>query len=424
MSPFVAKSAARSLTLVNAELFDTNVKLQEENKRLIETQAALEVSRQQAEEASKAKSQFLANISHELRTPLNGIIGSMSLLIEDEKNKERLESLKIVNESSELLLNMLNEVLDFSKIESGNFNINSAPFNPSEIQSEIFGSFLPIANKKNITLNSTCHIDPQNYLLGDALKIKQILNNLISNAIKFCDQGDVAITSYWQADKNMLVLTVSDSGIGIPEDKQSLIFSEFVQLDSSLKRKHEGAGLGLAITNRLINKMDGSIEVASKVGEGSTFTVTIPLQPAQAPKVVLENEPEESDTTLNILLVEDNKTNQLVITRLIKKTGHQPVLAENGLECLEKIKHDQFDLILMDIMMPEMDGIEATREIRKTFSKNTLPILALSANTEAVNIEECLAVGMNEYLHKPIRMQELKSILNRYAPKLTAAESS
>ncbi|AJQ96642.1 signal transduction histidine kinase [Gynuella sunshinyii YC6258] len=421
----MAKTAAETVVKTNRELFEANVKLQDENTRLVRTQKALKEAKKEAEEASKAKTQFLANISHEIRTPLNGIIGSLSLLLEDERDKEKLSSLKIINESSEVLLKLLNEILNFSKIESGNFDINLEPVNLYELQSETFDAFLSAAQQKNIALNSTCQIDPKHYFLGDALKIKQILNNLIANAIKFCDAGEVNINSLWQADTKTLVLTVSDTGIGIPEHQQNLIFSEFVQLDSTLKRRHEGAGLGLAITQRLVERMEGSIKLTSEVGKGSTFEITIPMESTNAPEPAIgKEESSEPETTLNILLVEDNKTNQLVISRLINKAGHEYTLAENGLERLEKMKHDQFDLILMDIMMPEMDGIEATREIRKIFSKDTLPILALSANTETENIEECLTVGMNEYLNKPIRMQELKSILNRYAPKLTAAESS
>ncbi|MEJ2680615.1 MAG: ATP-binding protein, partial [Gammaproteobacteria bacterium] len=319
---------------------------------------------------------------------------------------------------------LLNEILNFSKIESGRTQFRNEPFDLHQLQAEVIAAFSSSAKLKKTKLVSHSNIKPNSYFIGDTLKIRQILNNLISNAIKFCDEGTVTLSTLWETthseaqegDKEGKVcFMVSDTGIGIPKDQQQAVFSEFIQLDNRLSRKYEGTGLGLAITQKLVEKMGGSITLASELGKGSTFTVTLPLQPTQAPQVESHDEINNTSHVLNILLVEDNKTNQMVISRLISKSGHHSVLADNGVDCLKKVKQCHFDLILMDIMMPEMDGIQATQELRKIYSKDTLPILALSANTETDNIEKCMEAGMNEYLHKPIRIHELKSILNRYS---------
>ena len=378
-------------------------------KRLFDLQQA----RQQAESANKAKSQFIAMMSHEIRTPLNAVLGLMDMLSSSGLKHEQQQWLGQMEQSAHLLLTIINDILDLSRIESGSFELFNSNISLSESISLVKNQLQPEANKKGILLE--CNISEliPEYIFADKNRIIQIMFNLIGNAIKFTDIGSVKIVAQ-KTDHNIEV-SVFDTGIGIAEDAQDNLFNPFHQADGSITRKYGGTGLGLTISQLLIKKMNGEISLQSELGAGSCFKIIFPIRPAIA-KII---NPEKKISTpltqsLNILLAEDSPTNQLVAKLMLERRGHSVTITNHGEEAVLKLLqcHKSFDLVLMDISMPVLDGLEATKHIRKL--NISIPIVALTAN--AMQSDQFLyhQAGMNGFLAKPIQPEELDLLLEKY----------
>jgi signal transduction histidine kinase/CheY-like chemotaxis protein len=411
--------------------------LQIKNKELIQR---LENSNLAAKQASQAKSNFLANMSHEIRTPINGILGMTRLVINTNLEKEQRKLLDNVLYSAESLLGIINDILDFSKIEAGELSIELRDFSLERVLDNIISSLSFQAYDKKIFLKNTTdfNVVPK-YIKADELRLRQTLINLIGNAIKFTNEGGVTVrvdVVNRFKDKITMHFSVTDTGIGISADKQERIFDYFSQADDSTARKFGGTGLGLAISKELIEMMGGTISIDSKEGQGSIFHFTVDVlqgKKAPQPSSVTENQ-YSSYNNLHILLVEDNKINQELARIILENDGQQVALANNGLECLQMLTTGSFDLILMDMQMPEMDGLTATAIIRNCENKYTgnaeikpaledqlikkllgkhIPIIAMTANVLEKDRQKCLDVGMDYYLSKPFLSDDLYGVLNK-----------
>ncbi len=372
----------------------------------------LEQALHRAEEATALKSRFLANMSHEIRTPLNGIIGTAEMLLNLENNLENREYAETIRDCGLSLLSVLNDVLDVSKLEAGKLHVARVGFEPRHVIAQTTNLLTPLADFKNLTLISQIANDVPAELIGDPARLSQVLNNLISNAIKFTEKGGVCISVAIRPD-NTIEYAVADSGIGIPAEKQSEVFESFVQADDSLARRYGGTGLGLTICRQLARLMGGDIAVESRVGQGSTFRVVLPAErmPTRA------TQPKAPDpaflksslhTGAAILVAEDNPLNQLITKRLLTKAGYIVATAADGPSALEAVRREPFDLILMDVQMPGMDGVEAARRIRQFIGPDkVIPIVAVTANAMAGDREMYLAAGMDDYLAKPLSYANL-----------------
>ncbi|WJG23042.1 ATP-binding protein [Vibrio furnissii] len=377
----------------------------------------LKVAQQLAEQANQAKSQFLAMMSHELRTPLNAVLGLIDLL-RDDSDAYQQDMLEQMENSAELLLVIINDILDLSRIESGHFELQRHWISLSRKLQHALEYHSQVAQAKDITFNVKASICEQFEYWVDSVRLTQILFNIIGNAIKFTHHGFVDVSLVTARDR--LEIEVKDSGIGIDNERIEHLFSPFIQADTSITRNYGGTGLGLAITKHLVELMGGSITVSSKLGEGSLFTISIPLQSRSSETSHLDELPlshtashRTLDDTKHILVVEDTKTNQMVIQLLLNRMGYNVTLANNGQHAIELVEKDRiFDLIFMDISMPIMDGIQATRILRSR--KLATPIIALTAHAMNSDHENCLAAGMNDIVLKPIRSKELQRISDRY----------
>jgi CheY-like chemotaxis protein len=386
-------------------------------------QSELELVRakQAAETASKAKGEFLANMSHEIRTPLNGVIGMLELIGYTNPTPEQQELLKIAQSAADSLLAVINDILDFSKVEAGKLELDLVEFDVFEVVSQAVAIMSSTALKKGLKLSSELTPDVPQFVLGDPLRLKQVLLNLTGNAIKFTQHGQVKVLVQKEKandGKVELRFSVIDSGIGIPVEKRTVIFEDFAQADASTTRKFGGTGLGLTISAHIVRLMQGNIWVESEVGKGSAFHFTAVLEivdgaeakSAQAAVVSLQM---ERNHELRVLLAEDNLVNQKLAVRLLEKLGHQVSVVRTGMEALAKLEEQRFDLVLMDVQMPEMDGFSATVAIRarEEKSKPRMPIVAMTAHAMKGDRERCVAAGMDDYISKPINLDTLKKII-------------
>lgn len=395
-----------------------------ERKQLLD---ATEQARQDAEKANRSKTEFLASVSHEVRTPLNGVMGLIRLMTDSPLNDEQRQWLTLMDDSAQTLLHLLNDILDLSKIEAGRMELETAPFNLMDEVGQACGPLVAQAAVKELAIH--VDIDPKlpQSVVGDATKLRQVLLNLLSNAVKFTPRGGHVRVNVQPGPNSGVLFEVCDTGIGIPVEQQTRIFEAFTQADASTTRKYGGTGLGLAIASRMVQLMGGHIRLVSAPDQGSTFSFTLPLQsardkeqssgPLSAP-MELEHlsTRAQSFSGLRVLVAEDHPVNELLMRELLKKLGCTTVVARNGLEAVAAWKRGGIDLIMMDVQMPELNGLDATQEIRALESGHFrppgsslphTPIVAVTANAMSGDREKCIAAGMDAYTSKPVSPQAL-----------------
>ncbi|MGL4396776.1 MAG: ATP-binding protein [Hyphomicrobium sp.] len=406
-----AKGKALGYVSVRTDITESKLRQQ----RLEETQSKLMEATAKAEAANLAKSEFLATMSHEIRTPMNGVMGMLGLLSDAELTAEQRRLVLTARESADSLLVIINDILDYSKLEAGRIQLEQISFSPNQLVDGVVSLLRSRADSKDLTLDMDVAPDLPLWILGDPTRLRQILFNLVGNAIKFTERGSVRVIASHHTindDEIEMYFEVRDTGIGIPKEARTRLFTRFSQADGSTTRKFGGTGLGLAISKQLANMMGGDIGVESQTGKGSRFWFTIRGSVADAPR---EAEPESTNAydellaqKLRILVADDNHVNQMFVSALLSKRGHSVDVVANGLEAVNAVQNFQYDLVLMDVQMPEMDGPTATRHIRKLESPLCeIPIIALTANAMTGQREEYLSSGMDDYVSKPIDPVEL-----------------
>jgi len=390
-------------------------------------QSAQDLARKQAEQANEAKSRFLATMSHEIRSPLTAIMGMNGMLLESGLTAPQMEIASTLNDGSEVLLSLINDILDFSKIESGQMILNSDWFDLKTSVQRIVNLFARQSGLGQAEVETVFSVDLCKRYFGDQPRINQILINLLGNAMKFTPSGKVTIDLQPDKDNEGILLKVTDTGIGMEQDQLQHIFKEFTQAEDSANRRFGGTGLGLAISRHLVKLMHGEISVTSEKDVGSCFVVKIPLEGSNSSEnstqIDLLDNPVSEFESVHLLLAEDSATNRRVIKASLSKMGLQVDTAENGLEAVNLAMEKEYDLILMDLAMPEMDGLEATRKIRSGDGKNANSrIIAITANAFEEDRERCFAAGMNEFVSKPINIQSFRRKIQRWLQEDRGAE--
>ncbi|EJF7262644.1 response regulator [Vibrio parahaemolyticus] len=384
----------------------------------------LEAETDKAERAAKAKSSFLAAMSHELRTPMNGVLGISQLIAEETKEPVTKEHIKVILDSGQHLMTILNDILDFSKVEENKLELEKAPFHLEQVLTPVCSAIQPLIDEKSIDLIVENDVPNNTEFTGDCARLRQILFNLAGNAVKFTNEGHVLIRTELNSEDKHLLIIVSDTGIGIAPDKQGRVFNSFEQADSSTTRRFGGTGLGLAIVKKLTELMGGSITLKSVEGVGTQFIVTLPIPWNESEKPSPQHTPVQTRSTQNlrILLAEDNRVNALVAKGFCEKLGHAVDVAENGLVAVEKARDNDYDLILMDNHMPEMNGVEATRFIREKLGVKTL-LFAYTADVFREAHDHFIAAGADHVLTKPLQRESFADALKQFSARLKVKQT-
>ena len=417
----------RSLELSSEELYEANQALEE---RVRKRTADLEAAMRSAEESNQAKSRFLANMSHEIRTPLNGVLGMAQLLLRGERDPRRTQMLEILTTSAKSLISIIDEILDVSKIEAGKFQLESIPFSLREVSESTSNLYRAEARNAGLELVERFEADDLPALVGDPARLRQVLANLVSNALKFTKRGTVTLHMRClgvEDARASISLEVADTGVGIEPQALERVFERFNQADTSTTRRYGGTGLGLAISKQIVEMMGGTIEASSEVGVGTRFDVRLELPLYTDLEVATPRAPEppaeDGGLSARILVAEDNEVNQIVARGMLESLGCRVDIAPDGRAAVEMSDAGEYDLILMDCHMPEMDGWQATVTIRaRAGAAGRIPVVAMTATAAAEERQRCTAVGMDEYISKPVDLDELRAVIRAHCGEAPAGD--